>query len=306
MPNAENKEVLPGGYPIYRGVVSVILLLTLYLAGCESQPTEVDDYQPELLLYGFLYNGMPVSEVFLQRIAPLRGFYDPQLSGVTGAAMRIYQIGGNDTLQLTDDPAYRGRYVPAAGGLLIPVGKQRYRIEVINGSEFLEAETVIPDTFRFVSIYLKDDAGNITPVREGDTLTRHHPNMYWEWSPCDSAGGYTGMIVALTPRDSLIRLDPEWDPATDSLEESERSRAGYTIMRDDQTMITIPWIFFEWEGPQRVTLLAISRDYYEYLFTTFRVQQGLIAEPQWNVRGGIGIFGGMARRSFRVVMKRTG
>ncbi|MBM3326030.1 MAG: DUF4249 family protein [Calditrichaeota bacterium] len=285
-----------------------LFILTLGLVGlfigCETQPTELEKYHPQAQLTCFLFNGQPVHEAWLERVASIYGPYHTTDHGILHADIRIF--GGGDTLTLVDDPNKHGRYIPANGQTLVPRGKIHYRIEaVVPDGEFLWAETVVPDTFAFVDIYLLLEDGTRQPVNDGDTLTRLDPNMFWEWNSVDSAGGYNGMIVALTPRDSLVPLDPDWDAAEDSLEEAERTRAGFTVMRSDQKIITIPWIFFQWAGPQRVELQAISRDYYDYLFTSFRVQQGLIAEPQWNMHGGIGIFSGMSRYAITVVMKKV-
>jgi hypothetical protein len=286
------------------GVLSALSLIVLFFIGCANQPTEVEKYNPEPVLSAYLYNGEPVNEVFLERVAPFNPSYNPRNSGITSATIRIF--GGGDTLELTDDPAYHGRYVPASGQSLTPRGKTRYRIEARTpANEFLWAETVVPDTFGWVDIFLVDREGHRYPVGEGDTLTRDDPNMYWAWSPCDSAGGYTGSIVAQTHRDSLVPLDPEWDPETDSVEVENRTRAGFVVMRDDQHVVSIAWIFFQWEGWQRVELMAVSRDYYDYMFSTMRVDQGLIEAPITNMHGGLGIFSGMSRKSMMIYMKKV-
>lgn len=283
---------------------AIALFGALAILGCDSQPTEALKYHPEPVLTGFLTNGLVVSEIFLERVHPLAAYYDRSLSGIVGATMTI--TGGGDSLRLEHDSTSPGRYVPEDGDSLVPRGNTRYRIEATTpGGEFVWAETVVPDTFAWVSIYLMGEDGVKDSVRENDTLTRQDPNMFWEWSGVESAGGYAGMIIAQTPRDSLVPLDPDWDAAKDSVAEEQRTRTGFTIMRDDQRKITIAWIFFQWEGPQRIELQAISRDYYEYLFSSFSVQMGLIEKAQTNIHGGFGIFAGLAKRTLMVNMRRV-
>ncbi len=285
-------------------ILTLLALITITFFGCENTPTEVARYDPEPVLSAYLYNGEPVKEVFLERVAPFRPGYDPRNYGIVGGNIRI--TGGGDTLTLIDDPNFRGRYIPAVGDSLIPRGKVHYRIEATTPSnEFLWAETAVPDTFTILNIFLMDMQGQRFPVGDGDTLSRGDPLMFWEWSGCDSAGGYAGTIIAQTDRDSLVPLDPDWDAATDSVKMEERNRAGYTVMRDDQRRISIAWIFFMWEGPTKIELQAISKSYYDYLYSSFRIGQGMAERPLCNIHGGLGIFSGIARKSMEVYMKRV-
>ncbi len=281
------------------------LLGTLMLAGCSSQPTEVADYKPQVVMTGYLFNGEPLAEVFLERVAPFAPSYDPRNYGIANAHVRVF--GGGDTVTLVDDPAYHGRYVPPTGVYFIPRSKTHYRIEATTPeSEALWAETIVPDTLSQVNIYLSPDYGiHRLPVREGDTLNRDDPNMFWEWSPVDSAGGYVGVILALTPADSLVPLDPNYDPTKDSIKVEERRRARYTVTRADQHIFTISWLWFRWQGPQRIELQAVSPDYYEYMFTMQRVEQGVLDKPSTNINGGLGIFSGISRKAIQIVMKKT-
>lgn len=286
-------------------VLLTVVLFATILTGCESQPTEIARYKPEPVLSGYLYNGEPFEAVYLERVSPFEPSYDPQNSGIRNASIRV--MGGGDTLDLIEDPAFHGRYIPISGQNLVPKSKVRYRIEAMTpANEFIWAETVVPDTFAWVNIFLMDQSGQRYDVSDGDTLTRDDPLMFWEWSGCDSAGGYAGTIVALTDRDSLVPLDPDWDAEVDSVKMEERTRAGYTVMREDQRRISIAWIFFNWEGPTRIELQAVSKDYYEYLFSSFWVQQGMAEKALSNVHGGLGIFSGIARKSLMVYMKRVG
>ncbi len=288
-----------------KSIISVIIIISTFLIyGCETQPTEVEKYHPQAQLTCYLFNGRPVEEAYLERVASIYVPYKNTNHGITNADIRIF--GGGDTLRLTDDPNKSGRYIPVSGQSLTPKGKTRYRIEAyIPGGEFLWAETVVPDSFTNVNIYQIMDDGSRRTVSDGDTFTRLDPAMYWEWNSVDSAGGYCGLILALTPRDSLVELDPDSEPLDDSVNTEEYSRAAFTVMRSDQNFITIAWLFFEWAGPHRIEIMAISQDYYDYLFTSLRVQQGLIAEPQWNVHGGIGMFSGVSSYSISIFMKRV-
>lgn len=303
------------------GLLVTSLCFMLLITGCESTPTEVDEYDREAVLTAFIYNGEPIEEVFLERVAPLFSRYEFEDYGIRDADIKIFELNDAnldqyvvdasvvDSLEFEHDEANPGRYIPAPGESLIPTGSTFYRIEaMIPGGEFLWAVTSVPDTFKSMVIELVDIDGTVITVEEGDTLTRNDPVMFWRWEIDTTGGfvgGYAGFIIAETDRDSLVPLDPKWDAEEDSLEQSEKSRVGWTIYRYDARWTTIAWAFYQWEGPTRIELHAVDRVYWDYLYSSMIVQQGMLDNPIFNINGGIGIFGGITRKSFNIYMKKV-
>lgn len=270
------------------------LLALLVLSGCDSSPTEVRDYDPQPVLTAYLMRGDPVREVYLQRVAPLVGFYDPREHGIVGAEVVVTRIDVPDTLRLCDDPQERGHYV-AEDTTWVPVGKGRYRIHARFGTEHLWAETVVPDSF---------DLEVLPRPVAGDTLTRNDPPIVLSWSASDSAGGYAFNVMSLAPEDSLIPLDPDFDPE-DAEDDTLTQSAGW-VMRSDQRVQTIPWIIFRWVGPYRMSVMAVTKDYYDYAFAWMRISGGVEMVPPTNINGGLGIFAGFSRHQFEFCMKPAG
>jgi hypothetical protein len=269
------------------------------LAGCGDQPTEVEDYEREPVLSAFLTNGQPVDQVYLERVAPLDAYYDPEDHGITGAELVVFPVGGGDTLLLENDPDVPGHYLAPAGADWRPAGTARYRLEAYKENDEVNvwAETVVPDTFSI----------EVLPAAAvGDTVTRLDPNFVLRWTDADSAGGFILNVICLTPEDSLVPLDPDFDPEEDEVDEDYPPRSQMEFMRYDQREATLPWYLFQYEGPHRVDLLAVSALYYEYVTTLFRVGQGQGADIPSNVSGGLGIFAGTTSRSFEVYVKRVG
>ena len=133
--------------PVNQLVSLITAVMMIIIIGCEGTPTEVADYNPEPVLSAFICNGDPVTEVFLERIAPLEGYYTTEANGIVGADMFIFEVGGVDTFYLTDDPDEHGRYIPADGDTLVPQGLALYRIEVMTPpphNEYIWAETRVP------------------------------------------------------------------------------------------------------------------------------------------------------------------
>jgi len=278
------------------------------MIGCDNTPTEVEDYNPEPYLTAFMVNGEPVDEIWLERIAPLDVYYRPEDYGIRNAAIKIFEIDGIDTLHFQDDPQQigSGHYIPAAGESLIPRSLGHYRIEARTPQgEFLWAESHMPAELDSVAIFLLDDDGSFTPVSEGDTLNRDMPNLYWAWTPVDSAGGYQGLITALLPKSELVGLDPDWRPVETPEDTAYCSRSGWMVMRWDQTQITLPWLYFEWQGPTRVELFAVNGQYYDYLFSLYMIDSGQVNRPQYNVHGGLGVFGLISKYAMNIYMQRV-
>ena len=285
-----------------RHVLSSFLLLAMcfsfFLGGCGDQPTELEDYEPEPILTAFLKRGEPVEEVLVERIAPFAEYYDPKDHGIAAAVVRIFEIGGGDTLLLVEDPEQTGRYVPPSGRAWAPEGQRRYRIEaILPDGHFMWSETTVPDTF---DVTLSPD-----PTVK-DTLTRLDPPLVLEWTPAAAAGGYVMNIVCLSPEDSLIPLDPEFDPDEEDADEDSLAQSAIWIMREDQRILTVPWIVFHWQGPYRIDVMAVDADYYDYVFTWFRVSQQVGVDLPTNIHGGMGIFAGLSPHRFHVYLKRTG
>ena len=283
--------------------------LIFLAAGCDNTPTEVEDYDPEPVLTAYICNGEEVSEVTLERVAPLEEYYDFSNSGIVGADIRIFEVGGADALEFMDDPNSPGRYIPVPGQVLIPRSLGIYRIEAFTPAphnEFIWAETTVPGEYDSVGLYLEYDDGSLVPVADGDTLNRAMPNLYWAWSEVDAAEAYQSLIVTLTERDSLVSLDPNWNPEDHEEEEDENYNLfNWDWYRGDQRESTIFWLAFNWVGPHRVELRALSRSYSDYIFSMFRVDQGLINKLVSNVHGGLGIFGALTKYRVHIYMEKV-
>lgn len=285
----------------------VIGLLIILATGCDDTPTEVEDYDPEPVLTAYICNGEEISELFLERVAPLEEYYDFSNSGIVGADIRIFEVGGSDMLEFRDDPDGPGRYIPVPGQMLIPRGSTVYRIEVVTPAphnEFIWAETTVPGEYASVGLYLEHDDGTLEPVTDGDTLNWAMPNLHWTWSEVDAAEAYQSLILTLCDRDSLVSLDPDWEPEEDE-DEEDYDLFNWDWYRGDQRECTIFWLAFGWVGPHRVELRALSKSYSDYIFSIFRVDQGLINEPISNVQGGLGIFGALTKYTVHVYMERV-
>ena len=289
--------------------VLALLLMSwmILIAGCENNPTEIEDYVPEPKLTAYLYVDQPVEEVILEEVGSLYSYYTPESYYISGADIVIFPVGNpaaGDTLHLMDNTASGGNYIPAPGEELIPAGGQRYRIEVRKPSDdiYLWAETTVPGEYTLAV----NDTFIITNDTPPDTFygefTWDDPAHRLTWDSADSAGGYIWVGQCLTPEDQLVPLDPDFN--MEDLPD-DPSRIAYQFLMDYINSGTAPWIAFFWEGRYKIMLQACDQAYFDYVFSLMRVQQGVMEEPLYNVHGGIGMFSGISEISYTMEMDRV-
>lgn len=277
-----------------------VLAVALALVGCDTAPTEVEDYSPQAVMYCYLYGGEPFERLYLERVQAFNPRYDTTAAGIVGATVTITDEHGV-TRTLVDEAGHRGAYI-ATTPFTVDY-RTKYSVEArISSSETLTASTMVPGPIVRDAFFLSADSGRTQRlVTDGMELQIGPEYPYWVWEPVDSAGGYAGVIETQMPIDSLVPLDPKR-----KIEKDEKlTRAGWTVTRPEQSIISLSWLWFQWVGRTKVEFEAISKEYYDYLFSDFRVRQGALDKPVSNVRGGLGVVGGVVRKSMMVVMKRN-
>jgi hypothetical protein len=277
-------------------------MLIIALASCEKSPTEVDDYEREPILSGFLFNGERADHVFLDRVATIAGYYHPDDWFIYDADIRLLPV---DNPALGDTAHFRHHYsielgwlyIPELNEYIFPRAGARYRIEVQKNSENISmwAETIIPDT-------LSVCVTNYEAI--GDTLWMpldwNDEPVHVIWSESEYAGGYVLRVIyknedPLTRRPyPQIPLDPNLEDQPDTL--------YLDVFRSDVHSTDIPWLAFNYEGYHLVQIQAASMDYIEYLESLLNAQE---SNPITNVHGGRGVFSGLSSDGFYLSMQRV-
>ncbi len=296
------------------------------LTGCDSDPVEFDEYNPEPVLHAYMIAGDSFPEVHLQWVVKdITEPYDPAEHGIPGALIRIFPTEINssavtDTSGLavyyeqvnpgTTDGAYR----PINSTTVLP--NTTYRIEAYKDGEVdVWAETTVPEAFTLTLNYpdlnALQDSIPADPQNFGapwPTLTRNDPMIEMEWtSAFDNVnyggapqGSYFLYVTALTDTADLRPLDPDWDPndPDDALETEQKQRVNFTFAPDYQLSSPLFWLFMEFEGPHRVNMVAASYEYYRYKFTQMMSNAQNPIPPESNIHGGFGCFGAAAEHVF--------
>jgi hypothetical protein len=270
-------------------------MLMALLSGCEKNPTEIDEYVHEPFLYAFIFNGKMVDHIFLDRVAPVEGYYHPDDWFIYGADIIVFPV---DNPEAGDTATFREHhridlgwfYLPNPNNYLYPWATLRYRIEVRKPSEniYLWSETTVPDTFTLtVNNYEVIDDTIWIPLDWNDAP------LNLSWTGADSAGGYV-LSVLCTQTGPLVSLDPDHDY------DEEPDIQYLDTFRSSVRNIEVPWMAFNWVGFHTVTIQAASIDYIEYLESLFNAME---SNPVSNIHGGRGVFSGFSSDSFVLIMQ---
>ncbi|MBZ0263040.1 DUF4249 family protein [bacterium] len=322
-------------------IVTLIALSLLFIMGCDNTPTEVEDYEPEAVLFSFQEALEPTADVYLQWVNKnIYSQYSETETGISDATVILYPLfddlhdgayinePGNppyaEMITFSEDPAFPGHYLPDNPDT-IRTG-WRYRIEASDGESLsLWAETTMPDTF---TLALSDQyPDTLIGYEPSDTLeieeyadvfptyNRNDPVLRSWWSDAwpdpsyfaEPEVGYLLNIIALTDTVDLVPLDPSWDPddPDDVIDPEDKGRLGWTFAPDYMATIEIVWIYFDWAGPHRVDVIASSKELYRYMITNLMFGDPSGDKPRYdsNINGGMGVFGGTVKKSFYLNME---
>ncbi|MBZ0266399.1 DUF4249 domain-containing protein [bacterium] len=293
-------------------ILFAIFLFHLILGGCSTQPSEVEDYESQLVLSAFPCNGEPLERVYLERVASIDVYYSFSQQGIAGADVNVYTceegvIVDSFAFQDHPHPDSSGVYIPVGGGIT-PQSGQELLLTTVTGTDSLWAKTTVPgkmDSVVWLNPHNAPDTVEVQPFweLEAELLTLGHEEIKIGWQPVEYAGGYSYFVLSLSPE--LIPLDPEWDVGEfGDTNPDNPNRGGYSVFREDQQVVTIPWFLFRWIGEYRIGILAVSPEYYDFLFSSFRMRQGLTEKQESNIHGGLGIFGAVSKVEARFYMTR--
>ena len=178
-------------------LLSAFLSMMVFLGGCETTPTEVDDYEREAVLSGFIFNGQLVDHVFLDRVASIGGIYYPDNWFIYDADIRFFPVGNpalGDTVHFRHHYWFEAGwvYIPELSEYIYPQAGARYRIEVQKPSENISlwAETVVPETLALeITNYQVVNDTLWMPLDWNDAP------VHISWTDAAFAGGYVLRVL---------------------------------------------------------------------------------------------------------------
>ena len=292
--------------------VFAILLLPIAFAACDTTTESV--HRPEPVVEAYLVAGERLPRVRLTETAPIDGTFDPSTDGLSGATVRIDEVGedGGITWSAPYEPVGGSPGVYAAVDDRTVQAGGTYRLDVaLPGGRRVTAQTVVPDAFDLVN-------------RSADEVVYQGADQFEiELTPSGYPGRepiYVITIEALDPRpsrltpiylDAIYELEPgdPFDPDTLDVSEVEEfivvsspplNEANYRKEGEPTITAWLPWFSVVFFGPARVRVSAVDDNIYDFIRYQAVQRGGSTLSPgeipnvKDGVEGGVGVFGSYA------------
>lgn len=310
-----------------RSAVLALGLVAVLATGCFEEHGAGDLLAPSgdpiVVVDASLIVGWTFPTVLVSRtLSPDRAFAATDAL-IEGAEVIIRSEHGEEYLYegWPDSP---GLYRPVDSGPRV-LAETTYALEVITpAGEVVRATTVTPPTFRVDDWVLLDPATNEvrrTLVGFGDVA---HPAEAF-LAPENQLVHAEGILEARFDRPpaaafqlAMWSLDPESELVVDAdfldendLDDFDRIETSPAFLAPEGR-IRVPWLAFFFEGPYRLNLYAVDRNWYDLLRSMPALGDGGLAfgnpggqsfeEPIFHIEGGIGLFGSASVDSVGVVI----
>ncbi|SHG12125.1 protein of unknown function [Fodinibius roseus] len=281
------------------------------LAGCEFY--EQDEYREYYVVEAYLVAYDPLPDIILSKTVPIEEEYVYSDASVNDASVEVRLLNADSTIneRYTYGSGGEGLYYPTESAAVQE--KQLYQLYVtLPGGDSIEAKTYVPGDFETVNRqelpdqyrYRGDKQIEITTTR-----SEYHTGRQ----------AYYVFTVNAEKPDST-NLTPFY---ADLVGEQERSLQNYSVHSsgiinegnysptpEGNITLKVPWLSIAFYGHNEVVTNAIDDNMYDFLRSQetqtggFSLSPGEIQNIRYNINGGIGIFGSMARDKNRFEVLR--
>ncbi len=285
--------------------VFVLLFLFLLFQSCGKGiiETDVQNYEPKIVLEGYLIPGQDVQEIKVTRNIPLNVAIDRSELVLREATVKL--------TCLNDSSVYLFEYSPRVPGfhyykkdLEIIYGK-KYRLDVNTSIDGVNvhawAVTRVPAAG--LSIDEMRSTDSIGYLQRDETGALVKPNIVFKRSP--QTNFYSFSIVALEADSSMFIYPPKNPYLLENVDakEVQNNLLDYiysadfifnTPLTEGEEIHPLDWFHFRFYGSYRIIVSAGDQNMKDYLLTYKRVYEndGNLHEPVFHVNGdGIGVFG---------------
>lgn len=260
-----------------------------------------------LLVDALLLVDQPLPPIYLRRTQDPDTPYSPLAAAVGGARIVLSTDGA--TYAYAADPDSLGRYLPPPDAADVQP-QTTYGLRVETDADTLRAQTTTPPRLRLREVVLLDEE-TLEPKRRLLTFAESGDAVYdapenrlrylddlveIRFEPIDAVA-YQLALFSLDPASDFI-IDADFLDE-DDIEEFERQGSSPPLDIDDGNA-RLPWFAVAWEGRHLFKVLAIDRNWFDYVRTNPEEAGGFAAgglagdnfeRPLFNVEGGIGLFG---------------
>ena len=259
--------------------ISILFLTSIaVLTGCNESPSSFT-YNKQVVVTGMIEAGRMVDTVKLVYTGEVDKVYNRADYSITNAVVKVIGVDVSFEDSLVYDVLNPGRY-HSVDPLKIILPTKTYRLEIhTQDGKSVSAVTTVPDTFSMVYSSIPNDS--TVKYNTGN------PVNFFAWSPSRFHGTYLPTITSL---DSAAPRIPK-SFIKDTTQGPPPEKVGYRVgLPKDQTYTELPWIFLSYYGKTRFDIFAVDENYNHFLNQYFGSGGGELAEINYNIQGGIGIF----------------
>lgn len=292
---------------------NLIWMLVFVVSACDLAGPEAGA-ESEYVVESYQIAGQPLQAVYLSRSAPIEESYEFADVAVSGAEVRVERLDVEGEVAATysyrEQEESAGIYVPVGFAIVEPLATYRLVAEPPSAEEPVEAQTVVPDTFRVIAA-----TADTVAYQGGEQLRvrvsrSEYPGRQEVYLFTNEA--LQPRIAALTPFYADITESDDAEQVIEEYRENSSpllNAANYGTEEDRSLTMRMPWLMFAFYGPNRLTAQAVDDNLYDFLRSQ-AVQQGgpttlgpgEIPSILEHVDGGTGIFGSYARASLEVFL----
>lgn len=283
-------------YRIFLFVISASVL-----TGCELY--EQDEYQEYYVVESYLIANAPLPEILLSKTVPIEDKYVYTDAAVNDATVEVRLLNADSTINDRYSYAFgsEGFYYPTESALVQE--QQLYQLYVtLPDGDSIETKTFVPGDFETVNrgelsdqyLYQGDEQIEITTT-PSDYLTARQTYYIFTVNAEEPESSN------LTPFYSDLVEEQDNSPQNFYVNSSGIINEGnYTPTPEGNITLKVPWLSIAFYGNNEVVANAIDDNMYDFLRSQDTQTGGISLSPgeiqniQYNINGGIGIFGSMA------------
>lgn len=285
-----------------RRVAILAILITTF--GCELYTQ--DGYEEQFFVEAYLVANEPLSEVLVSKTSALGEETETSDTFVSGANVEIRQLNADSSVaeiyQYQEYDGASGIYFPERSAVVKE--KQLYQLSVqLPNGENIESYTTVPGNFKTVNelndSYLYQGEQQVKTVITPTSFPDRQGYYLFTASTQDTSKSNLTPFYQDIVSDEYVNVAVYYMNSSSILYGTEHDENGNIILR-------MPWTTVAFYGENKIIVNAIDENLYDF-WRSYNEQTGVssvvpgeIQNLQYNVNGGIGIFGSMATDTHRV------
>lgn len=295
--------------------ISLLLILVIACAGCELY--EQDEYEEYYVIESYMVAGDELPRVRLSKTRSVDESYNFNDAAVRGAIVEIRLLDSDSTVIATypyqEGTVNRPGFYQPDGNATVR-SEQLYQLHITHENNEITATTYVPGHFETVNENELQDSYVYQSEEQVEVETT--PSTYIT----DRQSYYIFTVNTVNP--SRKSLTPFYRDLVENqggeLEDFHINSSGiineenYDRNENGTITLRVPWLAIAYFGHNDVIANAIDDNMYDFLRSQdvqtggTTLSPGEIQNIEYNVNGGIGIFGSMASDTNRVEIVRPG